>query len=51
MFLEIERKIINGERLNRQEALFLFKSEDLHRIGELAEEVSKKLIKTEFISL
>ncbi|MGB9891124.1 aminofutalosine synthase MqnE, partial [Thermodesulfovibrio yellowstonii] len=43
MFLEIERKIINGERLNRQEALFLFKSEDLHRIGELAEEVSKKI--------
>lgn len=43
MFLEIERKIINGERLNREEALFLFKSEDLHRIGELAEEVSKKI--------
>lgn len=43
MFSEIERKIINGERLNRQEALFLFKSEDLHRIGELAEEVSKKI--------
>ncbi|WP_141266141.1 aminofutalosine synthase MqnE [Thermodesulfovibrio sp. Kuro-1] len=43
MFSEIERKIINGERLNREEALFLFKSEDLHRIGELAEEVSKKI--------
>lgn len=42
MFSEIEKKIIEGERLSSEEALFLFKSDDLHRIGELAEEVSKR---------
>ncbi|GLI52886.1 aminofutalosine synthase MqnE [Thermodesulfovibrio yellowstonii] len=43
MLREIERKILNQERINRDEALFLFNSNDLHSIGELAEEVSKRI--------
>lgn len=43
MFSRIEKKIMNGGRINKEEALFLFNSDELHHIGELAEEVSKKI--------
>ncbi len=43
MFSEIERKILNGGRLNRKDALFLFSYDNIHSIGELADEVSKKI--------
>lgn len=45
MFSEIEKKILNGERLNKKEALFLFNSENIHFIGELADHLSKKINK------
>jgi len=43
MLSEIEKKILDGERLNKKEALFLFNSEDIHLIGELADQLSKKI--------
>jgi aminodeoxyfutalosine synthase len=43
MLSKIEKKILNGERLNKNEALFLFNSEDIHLIGELADQLSKKI--------
>jgi len=43
MFSQIERKILNGEPLLKDEALFLFNSEKIHLIGELAEYVSQKI--------
>ncbi|MCS7203906.1 MAG: aminofutalosine synthase MqnE [Thermodesulfovibrio sp.] len=43
MFSEIERRVVNGERINKKEAIFLFNSDYLHAIGELAEEVSRKI--------
>lgn len=43
MFREIERKILNQEKINKEEGLFLFHSNDLHRIGELAEEVARRI--------
>lgn len=45
MFSVIEKKILNGERLNKKEVLFLFNSEDIHLVGEIADEVSKKINK------
>jgi aminodeoxyfutalosine synthase len=32
----IKRKVYNNERLNEEDALFLFKSNDIYEIGELA---------------
>jgi len=43
MLSKIEKKILDGERLNKNEALFLFNSEDIHLIGELADQLSKKI--------
>lgn len=42
MFSEIERKILVGERLTKDDALYLFQSEEIHHIGKLADYVSKK---------
>ncbi|MCX8034084.1 MAG: aminofutalosine synthase MqnE [Thermodesulfovibrio sp.] len=43
MFAEIKRKIRDGERISEQDALYLFNSDELHQIGELADEVSRKI--------
>lgn len=43
MFSHIEKKILNCERLTKKEALFLFNSDELHLIGQLANEVSKRI--------
>lgn len=43
MFEEIKRKISNGESINRDEAVALFYSENIHHLGELAEEVSGRI--------
>lgn len=43
MLSRIERKILNGERLTKDDALFLYNSDEIHLIGELANEVSKKI--------
>lgn len=43
MLSQIERKVLNGERITKDEALFLFNSDEIHFIGQLAEEVSKKI--------
>ncbi|GAB5047487.1 aminofutalosine synthase MqnE [Thermodesulfovibrio sp. TK110] len=42
MFIEIKRKIRQGERINREEAVFLFNTDKIHELGELADEVSRK---------
>ncbi|GAQ94173.1 aminodeoxyfutalosine synthase [Thermodesulfovibrio aggregans] len=42
MFGEIRRKIKEGERLSREEALFLFNSDNIYELGEMADEVSRK---------
>ncbi len=38
----IERKVLSGERLTEEDAILLFKSDDLLTIGELAHYVSRK---------
>lgn len=43
MFDEIKRKISNGESINRDEAVALFYSENIHQLGELAEQVSERI--------
>lgn len=43
MFDEIKRKISNGESINRDEAVALFYSENIHQLGELAEKVSGRI--------
>ncbi len=43
MLREIRRKVENGERITDKEALFLFNSEDIHTLGELADAVSKRI--------
>lgn len=43
MFTEIKRKISNGERISKEDALYLFNSNEIHQIGELADEVSRKI--------
>ena len=43
MLAQIERKIVNGERINEEEAIFLFNSDEIHIIGQLADEVSKRI--------
>ena len=39
---EIENKIENGSRLNEADALYLFESPDLMRIGALADRVNRR---------
>ncbi len=41
MFAEIKRKIRNAERINKDEALELFNTDEIHELGELADEVSR----------
>ncbi len=43
MFDEIKRKINNGERVSRDEAVALFYSDQIHQLGELAEKVSERI--------
>lgn len=43
MFAEIARKVNSGERLSKEEALFLFQSDRIHEIGELADSVSRRI--------
>ena len=43
MFSNVERKIIVGERLSKEDALYLFQSEEIHNIGKLADYVSRKI--------
>ncbi len=43
MFEEIRRKIIEGQRLTKEEGITLFNTEDIHILGQLANEVSKKI--------
>lgn len=43
MFREIERKLSQGQRLNREDALYLFNLDDIHKIGSLADEFSRKI--------
>jgi len=39
------------KELNEEEAIFLFNSDEIHIIGQLADEVSKELTIIEFTSL
>ena len=39
---QIEQKVIAGERITEQDALFLFRHPDLIRIGKIANLVSEK---------
>ncbi len=39
---DIEEKITNAERINEEEALFLFNSTDIHALGRMAETVRQK---------
>lgn len=43
MFAEIKGKIEARERLTREDALYLFKSDLFHEIGELADAVSRRI--------
>ena len=43
MFSNVERKIIVGERLSKEDALYLFQSKEIHNIGKLADYVSRKI--------
>jgi aminodeoxyfutalosine synthase len=43
MFAEIKGKIEAGERLSRDDALYLFQSDRIHEIGELADKVSRRV--------
>lgn len=42
MFAEIKGKVESGDRLTREDALFLFYSDQIHEIGELANIVSRR---------
>ncbi len=43
MFSEIERKLSQGQRLNKEDALYLFNLDDIHKIGKLADEFCRKI--------
>ncbi len=43
MLAKIKEKIRNGERLSKEEALALFYSDEIHEIGAIADEVSRKI--------
>ncbi|MEN2993985.1 MAG: aminofutalosine synthase MqnE [Thermodesulfovibrio sp.] len=43
MFSKIRDKLLNGQRLTKEDALFLFHYDDIHSIGELADYVSRKI--------
>lgn len=43
MFAEIKGKVEAGERLTREDALYLFHSDRIHEIGELAERVCRRI--------
>ncbi len=43
MLSEIRRKIKQRERLSREDALYLFNSDKIYQLGELADEVSRRI--------
>ncbi len=43
MFEEIRRKIRKGQRLTKEEGIALFNTEDIYTLGELANEVSRRI--------